>query len=306
MNIGFIGSGRMGSAIIGRLMSAGHVLSVFDIDPRATAGARDRGAKIVASPAGVAKESDLIFICVPGPKEVETVCVESDGVFPSARAGSIVVEMSTIGVSQGRSLAECAARSDIAFLDSPLSGGEARAASGELTALAGGDERTLERVRPFLECFCTSIYHLGGSGSGYLAKAINQIIYLSYVASFSEAVALGKRAGLDIVVLLDALRASVAAQPLITKWDNRIESGDMTPGFPVRRVLKDLELGEEACRGALYQADIFSQVVKAFRELENRGFAESDLTALYQLKSGNLAGATSNDGNPPRRNQPMT
>ena len=86
MNIGFIGSGRMGSSIIGRLMSAGHALSVFDVDPRATAGCASEGPRSLRARRERQGRCDLVFVCVPGPKEVEAVCVGADGVFPSARA----------------------------------------------------------------------------------------------------------------------------------------------------------------------------------------------------------------------------
>lgn len=288
MNIGFIGIGRMGRPIVERLIAAGHILSVFDVDPQASARCLEVGAKICRSPAAIGADNGLTFICVPGPKEVDAVLSGADGLFSSIRAGSVIVEMSTIGPAQGRALADRAASLAVVLLDAPLSGGEAGAASGELTAMVGGNEQALAGARPYLECFCSRIYHLGGSGSGYLAKAINQIIYLSYVASFSEAVALGKRAGLDVPVLLDALRASVAGRPLSTGWETRVASGDMSPGFQVRRVVKDLEMGEEACREISFEADIFFGVMKAFRDLANLGFAEDDMTALFQLKSGSL------------------
>jgi 3-hydroxyisobutyrate dehydrogenase-like beta-hydroxyacid dehydrogenase len=272
MDIGFIGIGRMGRPITQRLLAAGHSVSVFDVDPNATTAVRAAGARGCDDPAAVAERCGLVFTCVPGPKEVDDVIRGPRGLLSSAAPDSIIVELSVIGPALGRMFAERAAGVGVHFLDAPLSGGEAGAAKGDLTAMVGGDKAILERARPFLGVFCAAIFHLGGSGSGYIAKAINQMIYLSYVASFSEAAALGDRAGLDMPVLLDVLKSSVAGNPLVTGWDARL------------RVVKDLEAGEEACATFAFKADIFATVMESFRNLAAGGHAAADMTALFRTK----------------------
>jgi len=122
---------------------------------------------------------------------------------------------------------------------------------------------------------------LGPTGSGNIAKLLNQNIYLAYVAAFCESMRLGRCAGLDIQTLLDVLRKSVAGDPLMTGWEKRIETGDLKPGWTIRRVLKDMTLGADVCLEQSFEAPIFATALQAYREVGAAGNMENDLTALY-------------------------
>lgn len=284
MKAGLIGLGRMGRPIAWHLMAAGYPLAVFDVDAAAMAGLADAGALVCATPAAVAASCDVVFICVPGPR-LAAVLEGPDSVFPALGSRHVIVEMSVTGAEQGRLLARQAEDLGARFLDAPISGGEGAAIDGKLTALVGGDAAALARVEPLLRAFCSNVFHLGGPGAGYLAKALNQIIYLSYVASFCEAAALGERAGIDVPVLLQALKVSVAGQPLMTGWDKRIASPGLPPGFQVHRVVEDLAAGAEACEAQAFDAPIFREVLKTFQSLAAHGRANDDMTSLYLEKA---------------------
>ena len=275
---GLVGLGRMGLPIVRRLIAAGHHPAVHDIDAAAVAQA---ASVAPGSAAAVAAASDILFVCVPGPAEVSAVLREA---FEAMRPGSTVVEMSTVSPTLGRDFAAAAAARGIGFIDGPLSGGVDSAIAGTLVMMAGGEARALDVVRPVIACFASDLFHLGPAGSGYLAKAINQAIYLSYAASFCEAAALGATSGLNVPVLLDVLRRSVAGKPLMTHWEERIASEDLAPGFQVARVLKDLAMAEAACADAGFDAKILKSVVSAFRGAADSGHGGHDMTALYQMK----------------------
>jgi 3-hydroxyisobutyrate dehydrogenase-like beta-hydroxyacid dehydrogenase len=286
---GFVGLGRMGSRMAARLLAAGHELRVYDVVAEAAAPLVARGAVGCASVAEVAASSQVIFTSLPGPAEIDAVVAGKDGIAARAASGSLVIETSTIGVQQSRMLAERCAERGIRFLDAPVSGGIAGAEAGTLSAMVGGPKSDLEDALPYLRAVASHVYHLGAHGSGATAKLINQIIYLSYAAVFCEATAFGAAEGLDVRVLVDALRQSVGGQPLSTHWESHIETGDYSPGFHIRRALKDLELGGEAIAGAGYDAPVFQSALRAFRRAAEAGYADCDIAALHASRTERTA-----------------
>ncbi len=277
--IGFVGLGRMGAPIVSHLVAAGHEVAVFDIDPAAMGRVAD--ARVCASIAAAATGCELFFSCVPGPADVAAVMDEA---FESLPASAVIVEMSTVSPAMGRELSARAEALGIGFIDGPLSGGAAAAHAGALVMMAGGTAEEMARITPVVCCFAPRIFHLGPAGSGYLAKSINQAVYLSYVAAVCESVALGARGGLDVPVLLEVLRRSVGGMPMMTQWEVKIATQDLRPGFEVRRVLKDLSMAEAAASDLGFAMPILNTVVAAFESAATTGHTGDDMTALYQMK----------------------
>jgi 3-hydroxyisobutyrate dehydrogenase-like beta-hydroxyacid dehydrogenase len=283
MNIGFIGIGRMGRPMAGRLLAAGHKTFIYDVSKAACAPSVEKGAVLCATPADVARNAVFIVTSLPGPTEVDAVVDGPDGVLSAVCPGTIIIETSTIGPEQSRRLGACCTKKQASFLDAPVSGGVPSAEAGDLTAIVGGDKDVLEKARPVIDCFAKRIYHMGSLGTGNAAKLINQIVFLSYVALFCESAALGERAGLDVPTLLEALRTSVAGKPLMNGWEKHIEAGDFSPGFQINRVLKDMELGAEMCASESFNAPVFQAAINAFRKAAKLGRADRDMTALYEI-----------------------
>lgn len=283
--IGVVGLGRIGSCLAARLLDAGHALVVYDVMPEAMRPLVERGAAAATSVAELAARAPEIITSLPGPAEVDTVVAGPGGILTAAPPGALVVETSTIGVAQSRDLATRCRRQGIGFLDAPVSGGVESARAGTLTVMAGGDERDLARARPYLNAFAAHVYHLGPSGSGATAKLLNQIVYLSYAAVFCEVTAFAARDGLDVPTLVDVLRRSVAGSPLMTGWERHLESGDFTPGFHIRRALKDLGLGSEAYAAGDYEAPVFAAALAAFENASAAGYAGCDIAALHASRA---------------------
>jgi len=281
MDIGFVGVGQMGGPMARRLLNAGHRLAVHDVNADACARLAAHGADIRSSPAAVAADCRNIITSLPGPKEVELVMRGANGLLAAVQPGTLVLETSTIGPALSRELAQQFAERDAIYLDCPVSNGVQAAEKGTLTFMIGGDGAAVERAQLILRPLASDIFHLGPIGAGNIAKLINQNIYLCYVAAFCESMRLGRSAGLDVQTLLDVLRQSVAGDPLMTQWEKRIETGDLTPGWRIRRVLKDMTLGEEVVSAQEFDAPIFATVLEAFRELGAAGHMEHDLTALF-------------------------
>jgi 3-hydroxyisobutyrate dehydrogenase-like beta-hydroxyacid dehydrogenase len=286
MDIGFIGVGQMGGPMATRLLNAGHDLAVYDVDPGACARVVALGAERRSTPSQVAADRPIIITSLPGPKEVEIVMRGPDGLLSSVRRDTLIMETSTIGPALSRALARQFAERGATYLDCPVSNGVQAARDGTLTFMIGGDSAAIERARPILSPLASDIFHLGPIGSGNIAKLINQNIYLCYVAAFCESMRLGRSAGLDVQTLLDVLRKSVAGDPLMTGWEKRIETGDLNPGWRIRRVLKDMTLGEDVASEQSFDGPIFETALQAFRAIGEAGHMEHDLTALFTAVVG--------------------
>jgi 3-hydroxyisobutyrate dehydrogenase-like beta-hydroxyacid dehydrogenase len=284
MNVGCVGTGRMGSRMARRLVDGGNRVFIYDVSPANYPALVSAGATVCVTPAALAAQVDFVVTSVPGPPEVEAAIVGADGILQGARAGTLVIETSTIGPAQSRELARRCAERGVRFIDASVSGGMGPAERGTLTAMVGGERTDFEAALPVLRCLAKGIHHLGPLGSGNVAKLINQIVFLSYVALFCEAAGLGRDYGLDIPELVEVLRTSVAGSPLMTGWERHLESGDLKPGFQVMRVLKDLGLGAELCREQNYDAPIFQTALRAFRAAAEAGFADKDMSALFLRK----------------------
>ncbi len=277
--VGFIGLGRMGTPMAQRIRAAGFPLAVHDIVPRLCEPFA-AGARVAATPAALAADAEIIITCVPGPAEVEAVLLGPDGVLATARAGTIVIEMSTIDVALSRRLAAACAAHGCRYLDAPISGGVDGARDGTLSIMAGGEVETLAAVRALFAAIATNVVHLGANGTGHFAKLVNQMIYLGYVALFCEATQAADAAGLDRGELLNVLRHSVAGHPLSTHWEDRLIARDVTPGFQIARVLKDLRLGAESLTELGRDSPIFAAALAAYEAAAARGHAADDVTAV--------------------------
>jgi 3-hydroxyisobutyrate dehydrogenase-like beta-hydroxyacid dehydrogenase len=281
MDIGFVGVGQMGGPMARRLIDAGHRLAIYDVNPDACAKLAAQGAEVRSSPAAVAADRSNIITSLPGPKEVESVMRGVDGLLSAIRRDALILETSTIGPALSRELAREFAAKDATYLDCPVSNGVQAAQAGTLTFMIGGDAAAVERAKSMLRPLAVDIFHLGPIGSGNIAKLINQNIYLCYVAAFCESMRLGCSAGLDVQTLLDVLRKSVAGDPLMTGWEKRIETADLNPGWRIRRVLKDMTLGEEVATAQAFDGPIFATALQVFRDMGAAGHMEHDLTAIF-------------------------
>lgn len=161
LDIGFVGTGRMGRPMAQHVLAAGQRLYVCDVDPAAYAQLIDAGATPAATPAELAKKVRVVVTSLPEPAQVDAVAVGSDGLLRGARHGLLVIETSTIGPSQSRALARRFAGAGVDFVDAPVSGGVASAEAASLTAMVGGEKAQFDRALPVLRCFASRVIHMG-------------------------------------------------------------------------------------------------------------------------------------------------
>ena len=220
MSWGIIGLGEMGLPMALNLAGAGMPLVVFDPREEAVEQARAAGATPAASPADVADRADVIGIVVRDERQVREVLVGKGGLAHRSPDGrKLVVVHSTIGPSACRRVANAAAEAGLALLDAPISGMRMRAEAGTLTFLVGGEADDLERARPGLEAMGERIFHVGGVGSGQVAKLANNLISLSTVLVVAEGVALAEAEGLDEKQLLEIVKTSSGDSWIVRNWE---------------------------------------------------------------------------------------
>ena len=283
MNVGMIGLGRMGGPMARRVLSAGHQVHVYDIRAAAREALSVAGASPCRDPSELAAASDVVVSSLPGPQEVDQVMRGPGGVLAAVRRNAVLLETSTIAPAQSQALAAEFTARGACYLDAPVSGGVEGAASGTLAVMVGGDAAALARARPVLECFGKRIFHLGPVGAGNGMKLVIQAIFLSQVAAFLEAVALGQESGIALARILEVVAASSAHHPTIGKRYERMLAEDLTPRFEVRAALKDLSLAQDWSRQMGCRTDIVSAVVSAYRRAAEAGLSEKDLIALRNV-----------------------
>lgn len=246
MVLGFVGVGTMGAPMAGHLVAAGHEVRVVDRD--AAAAAAVAGAAVAASAAEAASGASCVLLSLPGPDEVIEAIDGPDGVLAAGARPAHIVDLSTISPEVARTLHERCAAAGVGFVDAPVSGGRARAESGELSVLAGGHDDDVAAIEPLLQCFAAQIFHVGPAGAGTVAKLVNNQLFLAAAVLVQEAYVLGAAAGLDPADLHRIVRASsggpyAALAPLLLGRD----FDDVI--FRLDIATKDLELAVATARG---------------------------------------------------------
>lgn len=255
MKIAFIGLGNMGGPMAMNLLKAGHMLSAFDLSAQACKKFGADGLPIATSAAETVVGADVVISMLPASAHVEGLFLGGagkPGLLDSIRAGTLVIDSSTIAAATSRKVAEAAAAKGIAMIDAPVSGGTGGAIAGTLTFMVGGETQDLERARPVLEKMGANIFHAGAAGAGQTAKICNNMLLGILMIGTSEALALGVANGLDPKVLSEIMRRSSGGNWALEKYNPMPGVMETSPasknyagGFGTDLMLKDLGLAQE-------------------------------------------------------------
>jgi len=255
MKIAFIGLGNMGGPMAMNLLKAGHTLSAFDLSAEACRKFGAEGLPIAKSAADSVADAEVVISMLPASAHVEGLFLGGagkPGLLDSIRAGTLVIDSSTIAAATSRKVAEAAALKGVAMIDAPVSGGTGGAIAGTLTFMVGGETRDLERARPVLEKMGANIFHAGAAGAGQTAKICNNMLLGILMIGTSEALALGVANGLDPKVLSEIMRRSSGGNWALEKYNPMPGVMEASPasknyagGFGTDLMLKDLGLAQE-------------------------------------------------------------
>ena len=280
MNIGFIGLGIMGKPMAKNLVKAGHKLVAYDIVAAAVEEVVAAGAERGTSSKDVASRTDVIVTMLPDGPEVEQAVLGAAGVLEGARAGAIIVDMSSISPMVSQKVAAACAARGVEFMDAPVSGGEPKAIDGTLAIMVGGKKAIFEKVAPVLQAMGSSVTLTGAVGAGNVTKLANQIIVACNIAAMGEALVLATKAGLDPEVVFNAIKGGLAGSTVLNAKAPMVIGRNFKPGFRIRLHQKDLRnalLAGESLKVGLPFTSLAQQMLMA---LMNEGKGDLDHSAI--------------------------
>ncbi len=245
------------------------------------------GAHVLGSPREIAAESDAIITIVPGDRELRDVVLGDEGVAAGISKGKALIEMTSCMGLTMQSVASELSSLGIEIVDAPVSGGTPKAASGELTIIAGAEPDVLEKHRPLLECMGSVIHHVGPVGAGKVVKMVNQLMAAVHLLTIGEAFALGKQSGADPEAMLRVIRDSSGYSRMMDlRLPGFILDGSFEPGFKLDLMKKDVNLALESAKEMnipLFLGGVASQL---FSAASNSGHGEDDFSRAAQYLAG--------------------
>jgi 3-hydroxyisobutyrate dehydrogenase len=243
MEIAWIGTGIMGAPMARRLLRAGHRVRVHNRSAEKARALSADGATVVTDAAECARGAEAVFIMVSDTPDVEGVVAKIE---PVLTRGQLVIDMSTIAPEAEREIAARLAKSGIAYLDAPVSGGETGAIEGTLAIMVGGDEAAFKRAQPLFEHLGKRVTNMGPAGAGQTTKLANQIAVAVTLEAAAEALLFARQGGLDPAKVIEAIGGGAAGSWQLNNLGPKIVAGDYRPGFFVQLMRKDLRLVAEA------------------------------------------------------------
>ena len=283
-NVAFIGLGVMGRPMAGHLQAAGHSTTVFNrTAATATSWAAEHGGTVADTPAQAAEGKQLVFLCVGADDDVRSVVYGQDGVLASMTARSVLVDHTTASADLARELQVACSERGVGFLDAPVSGGEAGAQNGVLTVMCGGDQASFDVAAPVIDAYSRACTLLGPAGSGQLTKMVNQICIAGLVQGLSEGLEFGRRAGLDLDLVIDTISQGAAGSWQMENRGRTMAKDEFEFGFAVDWMRKDLGivLSEGDRNGS--PLPVTAVVDQFYKAVQERGGSRWDTSSLIAL-----------------------
>ena len=289
--VAFLGLGVMGYPMAGHLVKAGHQVSVFN-RTAAKAAAWQTDAQWAGCDAGhlsagdtpreAAQGAQIVMACVGNDDDLRAICLGADGAFAGMAAGSIFVDHTTASAEVARELYQAAKQLGIAFIDAPVSGGQAGAQNGALTVMCGGDAAVFDQAKPVIACFAKAVTLMGDSGAGQLTKMVNQIAIAGLLQGLSEAVAFGQRAGLDMNTVIDVIGKGAAQSWQMDNRGRTMAEDKFDFGFAVDWMRKDLGLVMDEAKRNGARLPVTALVDQFYADVQQLGGNRWDTSSLIK------------------------
>lgn len=291
-DIGFIGLGIMGGPMAQNLVRAGHRLTVFDTSQAALARLTAMGATAAASPAAVARASEVVITMLPDAPDVERVALGPDGLAEGFREGAVYVDMSTIDPATSRRVGAALEKKGVAMVDSPVGKTAEHAVKGTLTLMVGGERAVVDRVRPILDAMGTDFFYCGELGAGAAMKVANNLLATILLTGNAEVLAAGVKAGLSLETMTAVMKTTMA-------WNNQLAlamparplKGDFEPGFMLKLGHKDCRLAVAMIREMGVPCPVGEAALGTLAEGLEQGLGDKDVGVVLKMRE-EAAGVT--------------
>jgi len=281
--VAFLGLGVMGYPMAGHLARAGHQVTVYNrTAAKAEAWAREYGGAHAPTPAQAAAGADFVFACVGNDDDLRSVVLGDSGALAGMKPGAVFVDHTTASAAVARELAAVAAAKGLAFVDAPVSGGQAGAVNGLLTVMCGGDAAPFDAMKPVAMAFSRAVTLVGPSGAGQLAKMVNQICIAGLVQGLSEAIAFGQKSGLDMKQVLDVIGKGAAQSWQMDNRGKTMVDDQFNFGFAVDWMRKDLGLVLDEARRNGAKLPVTALVDQFYGDVQGMGGGRWDTSSLIK------------------------
>ncbi len=281
--VSFVGLGVMGYPMAGHLLKAGHEVTVYN---RTTAKAQqwvaEFGGQLALSPAEAAEQAEFVFVCVGNDQDLRAVVCGESGVLAGIAPGAVLVDHTTASADVARELAQLASAQQVAFLDAPVSGGQAGAENGCLTVMVGGDDAAFRRAGSIIDAYAQKCQLMGPAGSGQLTKMVNQICIAGLVQGLAEGVHFAQQAGLDVDAVFEVIGKGAAQS---WQMDNRaatMHQDQFEFGFAVDWMRKDLAIALTEARSNGASLPVTALVDQFYADLQVMGGGRWDTSSLLK------------------------
>jgi len=279
-HVGFIGTGVMGQSMCRHIMTAGYSMTVSTRTKAKAQSLLDAGADWADTPKAVAERSDVVFAIVGFPSDVREVFLSDKGALAGAKAGSVLVDMTTSQPALAAEIYEAAKAKGTGAIDAPVSGGDVGAKNAALSIMVGGDADVLEAVKPLLSCMGKTIVHQGPAGAGQHTKMVNQILITGALNGVCEALLYARKAGLDPKVVLQSVGGGAAASWQLNNLGPKIIDRNFEPGFYAEHFIKDMSIALEEARRMKIAMPGLALVAQLFNAVHAQGYGRKGTHAL--------------------------
>jgi len=280
--VAFLGLGVMGYPMAGHLAKAGHKVTVYNrTTSKAEKWVAEFGGNFGKTPAEAAKDAEFVMACVGNDDDLRSVCTGADGAFSAMAAGTVFVDHTTVSAAVTREMFAAAADAQIAFVDAPVSGGQAGAENGQLVVMCGGDEAEYARAEPVIDAYAKLCKRLGESGSGQLAKMVNQICIAGLVQGLSEGLHFAEKAGLDGRAVIEVIGGGAAGSWQMVNRHETMLDGHFEHGFAVDWMRKDLGICLDTAEENGASLPVTALVDQFYKEVQKMGGGRWDTSSLF-------------------------
>ena len=281
--IAFLGLGVMGYPMAGHLAAAGHEVTVYNrTAAKAEAWVAQYGGKMALTPAKAAEGAEMVMACVGNDNDLRGVCLGPDGAFAGMAQGTVFVDHTTVSAAVTRALYEAAETREIAFVDAPISGGQAGAENGQLSVMCGGDIAPYEKAEPVIAAYAKMCRRIGESGAGQMTKMCNQIAIAGVVQGLSEAIHFAQRAGLDGAAVVEVISQGAAGSWQMSNRYKTMLDDHFDHGFAVDWMRKDLGICLAAANENGASLPLTALVDQFYKDVQKLGGGRWDTSSLLK------------------------
>jgi len=279
-NVGWIGTGVMGSSMCGHLIAKGFKATIFTRSKARAQTLLDKGAAWADSPRAVAEKSDVIFAIVGFPKDVREVFLGKDGALAGSKAGNVLVDMTTSEPSLAVEIYEAAKAKSVHSVDAPVSGGDVGAKEARLSIMIGGDKDVVDALQPCWEAMGKTIVQQGAAGAGQHTKMVNQTLISTMMVGVCEALLYGHRAGLDLETVMKSVSTGAAGSWSLANLGPRIMVNNFDPGFFVEHFIKDMGIALAESRRMGLSMPGLALAEQLYQSVKAKGWGRNGTHAL--------------------------